>query len=432
MSAHSSPWQEPGFEPDTAMAERLFAELLQRTGTDRGVTRTSYGLGEQIAHSITRREAEALGLSIDTDDACNLYMTLKGANAGLRIMIGSHLDSVPRGGNYDGAAGVIMGLCVLSGFVKAGIQPPHDITVMAIRAEESAWFGGSYLGSRAAFGQLTPDDLSTVRRADDDIALGEAIDAAGGSAEALRQGAAFLDPARLAMFIEPHIEQGPVLVANDVPVGIVTDIRGSFRYRRARCHGVYAHSGATPRDGRQDAVRAVSTLVVEFDALWQRLIAAGEDVTLTVGQFATDPDEAAFSKVAGRVDFSVDVRSASESTLDTMSGEIDRLVSTIAHTQNVRFDFGKRTRTQPAAMHPDLVGAIERAAGDVGIQSQRMPCGAGHDAVTFATMDVATGMLFLRNENGSHNPDERLDMADFAAGASVLARLCLDPPDIAT
>ena len=77
MSAHSSPWQEPGFEPDTAMAERLFAELLQRTGTDRGVTRTSFGLGEQIAHSITRREAEALGLSIDTDDACNLYMTLK-------------------------------------------------------------------------------------------------------------------------------------------------------------------------------------------------------------------------------------------------------------------------------------------------------------------------------------------------------------------
>ena len=126
--------------PDIALAERLFTELRDRTSDTRGVTRMSYGPGEEIAHAIVRREAEALGLAVDTDAACNQYVTLPGQSDAPGIVIGSHLDSVPLGGNFDGAAGVLMGLSVLSGLVAAGRVPPRSITVMAIRAEESAWF----------------------------------------------------------------------------------------------------------------------------------------------------------------------------------------------------------------------------------------------------------------------------------------------------
>src|SRR6056297_794908 len=204
--------------PDLALAERLFDELRRRTGATRGVTRPSYGLGEQIAHDMLRREAERLGLRVETDAACNLYATLPGQARGPAVAIGSHLDSVPRGGNFDGAAGVLMGLCVIAGFRAAGIVPPLPLMLMAIRAEESAWFSASYIGSRAAFGQLAAEELDSVRRAGDGVSLGAAIAAAGGDPDRLRAGAAHLDPAGLALFVEPHIEQGPVLVQEGLPI----------------------------------------------------------------------------------------------------------------------------------------------------------------------------------------------------------------------
>jgi len=431
MSARAVPAGRAGAAPDIALAERLFAELAHRTGTGRGVTRASYGLGEQIAHDMLRREARALGLTVATDAACNLYATLPGASDAPGVVIGSHLDSVPMGGNYDGAAGVLMGLGVVAGFVRAGIVPPRDVTVMAIRAEESTWFGSSYIGSRGALGLLRADELDGVLRHGDRVALGQAIDAAGGDTAALRRGEAHLDPARIGLFVEPHIEQGPVLLAKGLPLGIVTGIRGSFRHRHASCTGAYAHSGATPRAGRQDAVRAVATLIVEMDALWQARADAGCDLTVTFGQVSTDPDEAAFSKVAGRVGFTVDVRSASPDTLAEVAAELEARVAAIAAAQDVSFDLGPRTGSTPAAMLPGVVAAMERAAHDLGLPARTMPCGAGHDAAVFAGLGVPTGMLFLRNAHGSHNPDEHMDMADFAAGAAVLSPLCLDPPALA-
>ena len=416
-------------KPDIALAERLFAELRRRTSDDRGVTRASYGPGEELAHALARREAERLNLDIETDAACNLYMTLRGESDLPRIMIGSHLDSVPLGGNYDGAAGVLAGLAVVSGLAHAGQVPPRDVTVMAIRAEESAWFNASYIGSRAAFGRLTPQELDTVQRSTDDLILSSTIDAAGGRSEALRRGQSHLTPAEIGFFVEPHIEQGPVLVNKEVPIGVVTEIRGSFRYRRASCRGAYGHSGATPREGRQDAVRALATLIVELDALWSRMDDAGEDLTVTVGQVRTDPKEVSFSKIAGLVEFSLDVRSGSHETLARASAELDSLIDRISRDQKVIFDLGPRTGSDPASMHPVVIAALESAARDLRIPALKMPSGAGHDAATFAAMGVPTGMLFLRNENGSHNPDEHLDMADFALGADILLRLCLGPPD---
>lgn len=415
--------------PDVALAARLFDELRDRTGNGRGVTRASYGSGEGAAHAMVRREAEALGLKIETDAACNLYMTCPGQTGGLATFIGSHLDSVPAGGNFDGAAGVLMGLSVLSGFRQAGIEPSRDVTVMAIRAEESTWFSASYIGSRAAFGRLDARELDAIRRAGDCVSLGDAIAAAGGDPDRLRRGESFLDPEQIGVFIEPHIEQGPLLVERGVPVGIVTAIRGSFRHRNALCRGAYAHSGATPRTARQDAVRALAALIVAMDALWIELEGEGHDLAVTFGKVATDPAEHAFSKVAGLVEFAVDVRSQSPETLAQVRRELERFVAGIERDHRVTFELGELTGNDPAAMHPDIVAALGLASADAGTNVLTMPCGAGHDAAVFAQMGVPAGMLFIRNEHGSHNPHEAMDLDDFAAAAEVLTRFCLAPPE---
>jgi len=413
-----------GPQPDIALAMRLFDELRVRTGGPRGITRASYGLGEQIAHDIVRREARRLGLECRIDAGCNLFMTLRGQRPGPAIFIGSHLDSVPMGGNYDGAAGVVAGLAVVAGYRAAGVVPPRDVTVMAIRAEESTWFSASYIGSRAAFGQLACAELDTVLRTGDQVALGHAIDAAGGDTELLRKGIG-LNPAQVATFIEPHIEQGPVLVACDCPVGIVTGIRGSFRFRQAVCHGVYAHSGATPREHRHDAVMAVARLTVRLEDAWTRLAGQGHDLTVTFGQVATDLSEAAFSKVAGRVDFAIDIRSQSDETLDLMRAEL-RLAVTAAETSHrVRFDLGRETGSEPALMDLKAISDLAEIAETQGIEAEVMACGAGHDAAVFAQMGVPTAMLFIRNRNGSHNPNEAMEIEDFAAAARILSAFCL-------
>lgn len=417
--------------PDIALAVRLFDELRVKTevGSGTGVTRASYGEGEALAHAIVRREAEALGLRVEADAACNLYMTLPGIAPGPCIMIGSHLDSVPNGGNFDGAAGVLAGLAVVSGLVQHQVTPPHDITVMAIRAEESAWFGSSYIGSRAAFGLLTGDELNDVTRAGDEMPLGQAIATAGGSPDDLLSGPAHLRASDILCYIEPHIEQGPVLSSAGQPIGIVTSIRGSFRHRQAVCLGAYAHSGATPRRERQDAVNAFAALVTGLDALWDQLEAEGADATLTFGQVATDPDEASFSKIAGLVRFSVDVRSSTVETLDRIATDLARLTGEIATRHRVSFDLGPFTSTDPAIMHLPLSQAMRAIAHDLAVDAPLMPCGAGHDAATFAAKGVPTGMIFLRNANGSHNPDEHMEIADFAIAAKVLMGLCLTAGD---
>src|SRR5437016_8481862 len=141
--------------PDLTLAARLFDILAEKTRDSIGITRASYGDGEQFAHDLIAETGRAAGLSVTTDVAGNLYVTLRGQDpARGTFLIASHLDSVPQGGNFDGAAGVIAGIAILTAWKRAGFVPPGDVAVMAIRAEESTWFPYSYVGSKAAFGIL--------------------------------------------------------------------------------------------------------------------------------------------------------------------------------------------------------------------------------------------------------------------------------------
>jgi len=410
-------------EPDIALAERLFDQLRAQSHDGVGITRDTYGPGEQAGHDIMEACARQLGLEVRKDAALNLYLTLPGRQRDLpAVVTGSHLDSVPRGGNFDGAAGVVAGLAVLAGWVRAGLAPQRDVTVMGIRAEESAWFPVSYVGSKAAFGLLDAAALQSAR-ADTRRSLGDHMRDCGGQPELVAAGVPTLRAAELDCFVELHIEQGPVLIGGGQALGVVSGICGSHRYRDARVRGRYAHSGATPRGHRADAVVALAALIDRLQDAWAELEADGHELTLTFGQVYTNPKQADFSKVPGLVSFTVDIRSRNTDTLRLMDERLHETANAIADAQGVSFEWGPVSGSQPALMDDALRQALHDAAAAADASVRDMPSGAGHDSATFANQGVPSAMLFVRNANGSHNPDEAMAMADFAAGVRTLGQV---------
>jgi beta-ureidopropionase / N-carbamoyl-L-amino-acid hydrolase len=407
--------------PDLDLAHTMFNELDRNTRVGRGITRDTYGAGENFAHRLAEQTARSLGLEVATDAALNLYMTLPGRDRGLpRFVTGSHMDSVPQGGNYDGAAGVVAGLSAVAGLKAQGIVPQRDVTVMAIRGEEAAWFNSSYIGSHAAFGKLAAEAFD-VPRSDTRRSLADHMTEAGCDVTALRQGKAHLKPEAIAAFVEVHIEQGPVLEQAGLPVGIVTGIRGCLRHRDARCFGEYAHSGAAPRVVRRDAVAATAELVYRLGESCIQMEGSGADLVFTVGQFNTDPAVAAPSKVAGETRFVLDFRGLEEAVMRDASVTAARLAEEIGTRHKVRFALGEALYSYPAAMDPGLRRHLCRLASDLDIPAMELASGAGHDAAVFATLGVPTGMIFIRNSHGSHNPDEAMELADFGLAAGLLA-----------
>jgi len=408
-------------DPDVELAETMFDSLRTHTSADKGITRATYGPGENFAHGLARETAQRLGLEVETDAALNLYMTMPGRRRDLpRLITGSHMDSVPEGGNYDGAAGVVAGLAALSGLRSRRLQPERDVTVMAIRAEEAAWFNSSYIGSHAAFGRLDPAALE-VRRSDSGRPLAEHLAAAGGDVEALVRGEARLRPADIAAFLEVHIEQGPMLETTGLPIGLVTGIRGCLRHADARCRGAYAHSGAAPRAQRQDAVAATVELIHRLNEYWTDVEAAGEDLVFTVGQIGTDPAEAAPSKVAGETRFVLDFRGLEEQVMRAASRRAAELASDIGARHRVRFDLGEARYSYSAVLDAPLRQRLGDVARSINLPFMELPSGAGHDSAVFAQFGVRTAMIFIRNTKGSHNPEEAMALEDFAAAARLLA-----------
>jgi N-carbamoyl-L-amino-acid hydrolase len=411
----------PDLAADIALAETLFDRLRAASLDLPGVTRASFGPGEQAAHLLVAEAAREAGLLVETDAIGTLRITLPGRDRALpAVVVGSHLDSVPHGGNFDGAAGVVMGLAAAAHLARHGAMPTRDLLILGIRAEEMCWFPANYLGSKALFGRLPPEAPETLRRADTGRSLGEHMTELGLDPQPIREGRALLDPARIACFLEPHIEQGPALVAAGLPVAVVTGIRGSIRYPRAACHGEDAHAGAVPRAFRRDAGLAAVALIAAIDRRWAELEAAGADLVFTAGILATDPAHHATTKVPGLLRFSLDIRSQDAALLAELDRWVRAEAAALEQARGVRFDFGVASHAAPALMDPGLQNALRRAATDAGVPFTSMASGAGHDCATFAGLGIPSAMLFLRNEHGSHNPHEAMAIPDFAAGLAVL------------
>lgn len=411
-------------EPDLKLAAALFDSLGRATRRGRGIVRDSYGAGEQAAHDIMRAAAEDIGLEVSVDAIGNLMMTLPGRDRQApRIIIGSHLDSVPQGGNYDGAAGVVAGLAAVSALAQAAERAPTDITVMGIRAEESAWFDIAYLGSGGAFGLLDPACLN-IPRSDNGKTLEATLIERGFDPRPIRERRPLLDASRIRAYLELHIEQGPTLVAERLPAAVVTGIRGCKRFRNARCLGRYGHSGAVNRAHRHDAVAATVALLHHLEEIWLRQERAGADLVITSGELYTDHAMHGPSKIAGETRFVIDVRSISEATMNEVAAAAHAAAVRIGEAYRVAFDLGASSDSPPAVMDAGLRAAL---CGRLE-HPYEMASGAGHDAAVFAKMGVPTGMIFVRNDNGSHNPDEAMTLDDFGVATRALLGLLREFP----
>jgi len=408
-----------------SLANEIFSGVLEISRDSAGVTRAAYG--ETETQTIAFLEAIARRFNIHTfrDSAANVVFEQDDAVEAPYILIGSHVDSVPKGGNYDGLAGVAAGLLLLCEFQQTGVRPHVPVKVIGFRGEESAWFGFPYLGSKALLGKITDTELEALHR-DTQKPFKDYLQKVGADVERIAHGIPLLDIDRVAAFMELHIEQGPIMVDRKLPVASVAGIRGNLRHRSIRCLGEAGHSGAVPRWLRHDAVFATSELITRIDDHWNTILQHGGDVVLTFGMLSTNPQEHAMTRIPGDVSFSFEARSQNDSTLNAMEALLHSECETIEHDRRVSFEFDPIIRTPSAVLDRSIVERLSSLIESEGLVSETIPSGAGHDAAVFSNAGVPTGMLFIRNRNGSHNPKEDMDIEDFLAAVRVLRRFILE------
>jgi N-carbamoyl-L-amino-acid hydrolase len=306
------------------------------------------------------------------------------------------------------------------------IVPPRTVKLFVLRGEESAWFGRSWIGSRALFGLLTPEDLAQ-RRMDTGRRLREYLADTGADVAAIEAQQPLLTPANVAAFLEVHIEQGPVLDALDVPLGVVTGIHGNLRHRRIVCRGEAAHAGATPRDLRHDAVVALADFIMRIDRHWADCLARGQQLVVTHGIVGTNEREHAISRVPGEATTSLEIRADDKAALAGFHGVVLNEANNVSSERGVDFAFDVPIVNGPARMDAGWTRRLEQLCETSGIAHKLLASGAGHDAAIFAHVGIPTAMLFIRNRYGSHNPREHVSLEDFVLAARVLMRaLTLD------
>lgn len=400
-------------------AVSIFDALATGSSDFPGVTRAPYAEGENFAHELMSNRARAMGLDVSSDAAANTFMTMRGRDrASPRIVIGSHLDSVRHGGNFDGAAGVVAGLLAMSALRSLGLEPDCDITTMGVRAEESAWFQVSYVGSRSALGTLPKGALDS-KRVDSGRTLFDHMKSVGADPAAIRQGQRSIDPASVRAFFEVHIEQAPSLVEARLPIGICTGIPGNFRYPDVRITGSTGHVGL-PRRFRQDVVFAAADFVGALDAIWKEFEAKGMPMACTLGRFYTDPAQHSMTVVPGEFNFSLDVRAYDTRQLEDVEARVLGAIPDIEERRHVRFDLGQRASAAVGNVDSEIRDQLQRAATLLDIPSMTLGSPGSHDAAAFAAAGVPMAMIFVRNPNGSHNPDEAMEIDDFLKATAVL------------
>lgn len=401
----------------------VFETVRQMSAEGRGVTRQGYGSVECKVVEYLKSVGRDLNLEICDDAAGNVWMRLPGIDPSLPAFVsGSHADSVPEGGNYDGLAGVTAALAVAWWMRRTHFTPKRDCVVLVMRCEESSFFGKAYIGSLAFTGQLTTNETNLKHRTEDKT-LGDFMSDCGIDVAKITSGQPLVDLKKIAAFVELHIEQGPTLDSSDTErVGIVTGIRGNVRHKAVRCIGQTAHSGAVDKQFRHDAVMATAELIHTMDKHWDEWLAKGEDLVFTIGVLKTAPT-AAITVVPGETTFSVDMRSLKLDTVKRFEELMRQEAERIGQKRGVKFEFDKLLVTQPAGVDAALSDKLAATAAKCGIPVKRLASGAGHDSAVIGNKGVPVAMIFVANQNGSHNPYETMKLEDFMVGADLLWRI---------
>ena len=407
------------------LAITIFDDIAVLTKDRHGVSRETYGKGETDAINYLSKLAVELGLYVEVDDAANVFFSSKPIVNSRYMLIGSHMDSVPLGGNFDGLAGVLAGFLILSYLSKNKINLSLPLKVIALRGEESAWYGRNYIGSKSIFGLLTKEDLNSTHRKTGEK-LSKAMQSCGVDINKIQSSISLIDKENIELFIELHIEQGPILVDRNWPAAIVTGIRGNNRHHNIICKGSAGHSGTIPRYLRKDAVFAGADLITRMDDHWNTIQQHGGDLVLTSGIFHTDSDHHAMSRIPGEIFFSFESRSQDVATLDALEALLKSECKTIERERGVEFEFDDLIKSSPAELDEVIIKNLLDAGESLGFERASLPSGAGHDAAVFANVGIKTGMIFVRNDKGSHNPYEAMDIKDFMAGLSILKKFIID------
>ena len=405
---------------DHAIARRLFDDIAAMSPDVEGVSRPAFSDIETRTLRHLEAFARSHGLAVWHDAVGNVHFSLPEERDAKRfVLVGSHVDSVPYGGNFDGLAGVISGLVCLLRATRTGERFAVPAHVLALRGEESSWFGPCYLGSKALTGTLGVTELAS-RHKGDGRTLAEHMEASGADMDPIRRGVPLIDPSAVKAYVELHIEQGPLLIGRNIPAAVVNGIRGNIRHREIRCIGEAGHSGAVPKPFRHDPVLAMADFLVRLDESWRAVLNRGGDLVVTSGVVATDPSRHAMARIPDSVSFSLDIRSLDAAMLDEMRAVLGTVMRQVEDAHQVRFVPDTEMRVEPALCDPALVAALEGAMQRVGQQPFTMASGAGHDAAIFAAAGIPSAMVFVRNEHGSHNPQEAMALDDFLAATDIV------------
>ncbi|HYR53540.1 MAG TPA: allantoate amidohydrolase [Methylomirabilota bacterium] len=383
--------------------------LARCTKEPDAITRPFASEAMRCAHDSVGEWMREAGMDVRRDNIGNLRGRFEGAGE-TTLMLGSHLDSVRDAGKYDGPLGVIVAIAAVQRLHDAGKRLPFAIDVLAFADEEGLRFGSTYLGSRAVAGTFDPADLD--RTDGDGITMRDAIRAFGGDPERIVddrwQGGELLG------YCEVHIEQGPVLEARNLPVGVVSAIAGQERHQLTFT-GVAAHAGTTPIDKRRDALVAASVFVQAVEDY-----AGREGLVATVGQLSVKPGAA--NVIPGEVTLSLDVRHADDALRLIATRRLLDIAAEIAKHRRMGLKTNQMSEEATVLCSQRLVSRLSQAVRDIGLPVVELASGAGHDAVAMSAL-TEVGMLFVRCKGGvSHNPAESVKTEDVAVAIDVLSR----------
>lgn len=371
---------------------------------------------QRTAQQIATWMTEA-GMDVETDVVGNVVGRYRSNLPNAKTLItGSHYDTVRNGGKYDGREGILLPIAVVQYLHQRGEKLPFDVEVIAFAEEEGVRFKSTFLGSKAVTGHF---DLNVLDNVDSDgIVMRDALQQAGRVVDNLPQQIASLarNPAQLLGFVEVHIEQGPVLLQHDLPVGIVTSIAGSCRYM-VELSGVASHAGTTPMAMRKDAAAAAAEIVLYVE----KRCAQAPSLVGTVGQLQVP--HGSVNVIPGACRLSLDIRAADDATRDAAINDVMQQITSICARRQIIAKVEPLMRAAAAPCAPGLMQQLAAANERAGIQPFYLSSGAGHDAMAMAAItDVA--MLFTRCGNGgiSHNPLETMTADD----AEISAQIFLD------
>jgi len=380
-----------------------------------GVNRAAFSSEDIAARKLLLSWARALNFSVAMDAVGNLFIRRAGSDPrAAPVMTGSHMDSQPCGGRFDGIYGVLAGLEALEAIEQAGVKTRHPLELVAWSNEEGGRFQPCTMGSAVYTGAKALDDFIEVKD-NEGITLGDALaQTLAATPEAERR--ALNAPA--AAYVEVHIEQGPLLEQEGRAIGVVTGIQG-LRWFNVEVFGETAHAGTTPVGARKDAVREA---VAAINALTELTRDASDTTRFTIGRMLVTPNSP--NSVASHVLFSVDVRHPDLATVARLGQAVEPTVRNAVKHCSVKVT--PTLHDDPCAFDPMVVDCVERAAAALKLAHRRMSSGASHDANYMARV-CPTGMIFVPCEKGiSHNEAENAKPDDLAAGARVLTAALLE------